>query len=95
MSILSPFQINASSQDGAQFEPAVPVLSVGRMVVVWRTIAWHYDPKQTAAQYEFTYHVLNADGSFAGPDGILSGFAAQSQTNPAITDLSNGNGVVS
>ena len=95
MCILSPFQINSSSQDGAQFEPAVTVLSDGRMVVVWRTIAWYYDPTQTTAQYEIAYRVLNADGSFAGPDGILSGFAVQSQTNPAITELSNGNVVVS
>ena len=95
MSSVSTFPINAFCPDGAQFEPADPVLSDGRMVVVWRTIAWHYDPKQTGAQYELAYHVLNADGSFAGPDGILSGFAAQSHTNPAITDLSNGNGVVS
>lgn len=65
------------------------------MVVVWRTIAWHYDPTQTTAQYEIAYHVLNADGSFAGPDGILTGFAAQSQTNPEITELSNGKIVVS
>lgn len=64
MCTLSSFQINSSSQDGAQFEPAVTVLSDGRMVIVWRTIARYYDPTQSMATYEIAYRVLNADGGF-------------------------------
>jgi hypothetical protein len=85
----SEFLVNTASA-GAQHFPTITGLSNGNFVITW----WTADVTQDGNGSAIKAQVFNAAGSKVGAEFLVNSAAANSQYDPTITGLSNGNFVV-
>ncbi len=71
---------------GNQQVPVVARLTNGQMVVAWQDVS--------ANAGDIKYRIVNADGSFAGPERTANVGTAGQQARPAITALDDGRFVI-
>jgi Ca2+-binding RTX toxin-like protein len=73
----------STSNVSDQFNPSITALADGRIAVTW-------DSNDNGASYDIRGRILNADGTGAGNDFVISTTNASTQSRPGITALADG-----
>jgi Ca2+-binding RTX toxin-like protein len=76
------FVINTSNANG-QLAPSITALADGRIAVTWQSF-------DNGTDYDIRGRILNADGTGAGNDFVISTTDANDQSAPSITALADG-----
>ncbi|MGL4487812.1 MAG: hypothetical protein ACRCU5_00015, partial [Rhizobiaceae bacterium] len=79
------FIVNSSTLD-YQTDPAMATLADGRVVMTWRSF-----DNGDGLTSSIRARIFNADGTPVGSDFLVASTEADSQSNPSVTVLTNGN----
>jgi hypothetical protein len=80
---ITPDFLVSTSNGSDQVNPSITTLADGRIAVTWTS-------NDNGTNYDIRARILNADGTGAGPDFLVSTSNVSDQSNPTITALADG-----